>query len=263
VTRVADDDTNRADDTRRLLIAIGLRLLHERGPSAAVGHIRLSSVLRRAGLTTGAAYRIWDDQVAYQRDPALEAVRFRDHVSNEGTVAAVVPAILDPAGSWYEVIRRGSEVNLRSYPEDVRFLTSLAIRASSYNDPELIEAGRQRHTEALASYSELYDTVLRWSRRRMREGFTLHHLAAAMAAISEGFGLQNAAGIPHERLELDPTAGAPGDRGWSLLAVCAVAVCEQLTEPDPEAPPFDPATLPAGWLAAAPGPPPDKGPPSD
>ena len=170
MTRVADDDTNRADDTRRLLIAIGLRLLHERGPSAAVGHIRLSSVLRRAGLTTGAAYRIWDDQVAYQRDPALEAVRFRDHVSNEGTVAAVVPAILDPAGSWYEVIRRGSEVNLRSYPEDVRFLTSLAIRASSYNDPELIEAGRQRHTEALASYSELYDTVLRWSRRRMREG---------------------------------------------------------------------------------------------
>ena len=55
---------NRAEDTRRLLISIGLRLLHERGPSAAVGPIRLSGVLRRAGLTTGAAYRIWDDRVA-------------------------------------------------------------------------------------------------------------------------------------------------------------------------------------------------------
>ena len=118
---------NRAEDTRRLLISVGLRLLHERGPSAAVGHIRLSSVLRRAGLTTGAAYRIWDDQIAYQRDLALEAMRFRDHVSNEGTVAAVVPAILDPSGSWHEAIRHGAEVNLRSYPEDVAFLTSPSV----------------------------------------------------------------------------------------------------------------------------------------
>ena len=250
---------NRAEDTRALLIAIGLRLLHERGPSAAVGHIRLSSVLRRAGLTTGAAYRIWDDQVAYQRDLALEAVRYRDAVSNEGTVAAVIPEILDPSGTWQEAIRLGSEANLRSYPADVAFLTSLAIRASSYNDPGLIESGLQRHAEALASYSELYETVLRWSRRRLRPGFTLHDLAAAMAAISEGFGLQNAAGVPHERLTLDPRAGAPGDREWSLLAVCAVAVCEQLTEPDPTAPPFDPATLPARWLAGLPVPPPEEG----
>jgi AcrR family transcriptional regulator len=242
---------NRAEDTRRLLIAIGLRLLHERGPSAAVGHIRLSSVLRRAGLTTGAAYRIWEDQTAYQRDLALEAVRFRDSGSNEGTVAAVIPALLDPAGTWYEAIRLGAEANLRSYPEDVAFLTSLAIRASSYNDPGLIEAGLQRHAEALTSYSELYDTVLRWSGRRLRPGFTLHDLAAAMAAISEGFGLQNAAGVPHERLRLNESADGPGDHEWSLLAVCAVAVCEQLTEPDPEAQPFDPATLPARWLQGA------------
>lgn len=239
---------NRAEDTRRLLIAIGLRLLHERGPSAAVGHIRLSSVLRRAGLTTGAAYRIWEDQTAYQRDLALEAVRFRDSGSNEGTVAAVVPTLLDPDGTWYEAIRLGSEANLRSYPEDVAFLTSLAIRASSYNDPGLIDAGLQRHAEALASYSELYDTVLHWSGRRLRRGFTLHDLAAAMAAISEGFGLQNAAGVPHERLQLDGSADGPGDREWSLLAVCAVAACEKLTEPDPDAQPFDPAQLPARWL---------------
>lgn len=243
---------NRAEDTRRLLITIGLRLLHERGPSAAVGHIRLSSVLRRAGLTTGAAYRIWEDQTAYQRDLALEAVRFRGSGSNEGTVAAVVPELLDPAGTWYEAIRLGAEANLRSYPEDVAFLTSLAIRASSYNDPELLEAGLQRHAEALTSYSELYDTVLRWSGRRVRAGFTLHDLAAAMAAISEGFGLQNAAGVPHERLRLDGSADGPGEREWSLLAVCAVAVCEQLTEPDPEAELFDAAQLPQRWLHGGP-----------
>lgn len=240
-----------AEDTRRRLIAIGLQLLHERGPSAAVGHIRLSSVLRRAGMTTGAAYRIWEDQTAYQRELALEAVRYRDRVSNERTVAAAIPAMLDPTGSWYDAIRQGSEPNLRSYPQDVAFLTTLAIRASSYSDQELVEAGRRRHAEALASYGEVYDAVLRWSGRRMRAGFTLHDLAAALAAVSEGFGLQNAAGAPHERLPLDPAASGPGDRDWSLLAVVAVAVCEHMTEPDPQAPPFDVASLPASWLAAA------------
>lgn len=240
-----------AEDTRRLLIAIGLQLLHERGPSAAVGHIRLSSVLRRAGLTTGAAYRIWEDQTAYQRELALEAVRYRDRISNERTVAAAIPAMLDPDGTWYDAIRCGSEPNLRSYPEDVAFLTTLAIRASSYSDPQLVAAGRQRHAEALASYGEVYDAVLRWSGRRMRAGFTLHDLASALAAVSEGFGLQNAAGVPHERLRLDPTGSGPGERDWSLLAVAAVAICERLTEPDPDAPPFDLATLPARWLAAA------------
>lgn len=241
---------NRAEETRRILLGIGLRMLHERGPSATVSHIRLSSVLRRAGLTTGAAYRIWDDQTAYQRDLALEALRYRDHLSNARTVAAVVPAILTDAASWQEVIRRGAEPNLRSYPEDVAFLTSLAIRASSYGDPELLEAGHERHREALASYGELYDAVLGWSGRRMRPGFRLLDLAAALAAASEGFGLQNAAGVPHERLQLDAVAGGAGDVQWSLLAVTAVALCEQMTEPEPEAGPFDPADLPARWLAA-------------
>lgn len=238
-----------ADETRKILITIGLQLLHERGPSAAVGHIRLSSVLRRAGLTTGAAYRLWEDQTAYQHDLALEAVRFRDQISNATSVAAVIGTLANPGGNWAEVVRLASEANLRSFPQDVAFLTTLAIRASAYGDAELVQAGRQRHAEALASYSQLYDVVLRWSQRRMRAGFTLHDLATALAALSEGFGLQDGTGIVHERLQLDATAEGPGDRSWSLLAVAAVCICERLTEPDPQAPPFDPATLPRRWLA--------------
>lgn len=242
---------NSAEDTRRLLLGIGLRMLHERGPSATVSHIRLSSVLRRAGLTTGAAYRIWGDQDGYHRELALEALRYRDRRSNERTVAEVVPAMLADRVSWREVVRRGAEPNLRSYPEDAAFLTALAIRASSYGDPELLEAGHARHREALESYAELYDAVLGWSGRRMRAGFRLLDLAAALAAASEGFGLQNAAGLPHERLQLDETATGPGELSWSLLAVTTVALCELMTEPDPGAAEFDSSSLPARWLAVA------------
>ena len=70
--------------------------------------------------------------------------------------------------------------------------------------------------------------------------------------------MQNAAGVPHERLQLDATADGPGDRERSLLAVCAVAVSERLTKPDAAAP-FDPTTLPAPWLAGGSAAPADDG----
>ena len=240
---------NSAEDTRRLLLGIGLQLLHERGPSTTVSHIRLSSVLRRAGLTTGAAYRIWGDQDGYHRELALEALRYRQLGSTQRTLAAVVPAMVESV-PWQEVIRRGAEPNLRSYPEDIAFLTSLAIRASSYGDPDLLEAGHERHREALAAYGELYAAVLGWSGRRMRAGFRLSDLAAALAAASEGFGLQNAAGVPHEHLRLDALGRTAGDVDWSLLAVTTVALCEHMTEPDPDPAPFDPDSLPQAWRDA-------------
>lgn len=50
-----------------------MEMLLERGVSAGVGHIRLQEVVRRAQLTTGAAYRLWADQDDFHRDlgPAI------------------------------------------------------------------------------------------------------------------------------------------------------------------------------------------------
>jgi hypothetical protein len=46
------------DETCHLLIETGIALLHERGATPGVSHIRLQDVLKRAGFTTGAAYRL-------------------------------------------------------------------------------------------------------------------------------------------------------------------------------------------------------------
>lgn len=238
-----------AEDTRRLLIDIGLRMLHERGPSAAVAHIRLSTVLRRAGMTTGAAYRIWSDQDAYQRELAVHALEYRDRASNELTVQAVLPVLMR-GGSWQDAVRAGSEVNLHPFPEHLPFLTMLAVRASGYGDPEISAASHRRHAEAVSAHGELYAAVLAWSRRRMRAGFELVDLTTALAAISEGFGLQRASGIDHRRLRLDDAGAAAGEVDWSLLGVCATAVCERMTEPDPVAPPVDVASLERSLVAA-------------
>src|SRR5690606_4054701 len=62
-----------AAETRQLLLDTGVEMLYETGISPPVAHIRLQNVLRRAGLTTGAAYRIWANQEDFQLDLAEEA----------------------------------------------------------------------------------------------------------------------------------------------------------------------------------------------
>jgi AcrR family transcriptional regulator len=221
-----------AAQTRALLIDTALGMLHERGPVAGVGHIRLSDVVERAGLTTGAAYRLWDDQRAFHGELAIAAVRWRDAMSTAKTIARIEDAVAAGA-PWPEVVRLGADANLHQFPEDIAFLTSLALRASAYGDPELVTASRERNRSALAAYGELYDAMLLIYRRRMKAPFTLQHLCSAFAALAEGFGLQAASGEPHPRVHLE----SPDDRtgsDWSLLAVAVVALLEHLTEPCPD-----------------------------
>ena len=215
--------------TRGLILDTALRMLHEQGPSAGVSHIRLSEAVGRAGLTTGAAYRLWNDQQAFHDELAITAMRWRDAESTARTEAAIGP-VMSTGGPWQEVIRRGSEANLQTYPDEIAFLTMLALRVSAYRQPQLVAASQQRHREAMQAYGRLYSTVLEVYRRRMRTPFTLDHLCSAFAALAEGFQVQAACGEPHPRLHIDggdPLIGMD----WTLLAVAAEALIERMTEP--------------------------------
>ena len=68
------------EQTKDLLIRTGLAMLLDRGITAGVSHIRLQEVVKRAGLTTGAAYRLWADQDAFHHDLAVAAARWRSDV---------------------------------------------------------------------------------------------------------------------------------------------------------------------------------------
>lgn len=218
-----------AQQTRGLIMDTALHMLHEQGPTAGVTHIRLSEVLDRAGLTTGAAYRLWDDQKAFHQELAVTAVRWRDDESTARTERAIGPVMMS-GGPWQEVIRRGSEANLQTFPEEIAFLTMLALRVSAYRQPELVAASQRRHVEAMQAYGRLYSAVLATYRRQMRPPFTLDHLCSAFAALAEGFQVQAACGEPHPRVHIaadDPLLGTE----WTLLAVAAEALIERMTEP--------------------------------
>lgn len=216
-------------------------MLHERGVIAGVSHIRLQDVLKRAGLTTGAAYRLWTDQEEFHRELAVAATRWRDDVPINQTISAIRP-VVDAHASLADVIRVATAAQIDGMADRVEssgrrsttFLTTLALRATAGHSQELRAASNARHRESVDSFLELYAGLMQAYGRRMREPFTVRHFATAMAALGEGFALQAIEGEPHPTVVLaDPDTGATNE--WTLFGAAVEGLVAAFTEPDPRA----------------------------
>lgn len=215
------------EETRALLLRVGMQMLLERGVSAGVQHIRLQDVLRRAGLTTGAAYRLWADQTDYQRDLAVAMVQLRltaptDYARGavEGLIAAGAPGD--------DVIRAAADAHLRSASLDAEdpahardaqsFLIALALRTTADTWPELKEASRERHRESTAAFAEFYTLLMDAYGLRMKSPLTIEDFTEAMAAMGEGFAMRALEGVPHRTYDAAEGDEIPDGR-WSLFAL--------------------------------------------
>lgn len=216
-----------AEQTRELLIGCAIDMLHEQGASAPVSHIRLGDVVKCAGLTTGAAYRLWNNQAEFHRDLAVAAIAWRSTSPAGPTVDSLRDLVHDGA-PVSAILRAGAEVNLHVDPVSHAFLVTIALRASAHRDHLLLDASLQRHTEAIESFAELYDAMMNHFGRRMRAPFTLRHFTLTLAALSEGFVLQSMTGEVHPRLDDVTESGSMEE--WTLLAASAMAIVEYMTD---------------------------------
>jgi AcrR family transcriptional regulator len=222
-----------AEQTRQLLLDTAVQILHEKGPAAGVLHVRLSDVLTRTGLTTGAAYRLWDNQQDFHDALAVAAMRWRDRSMLERTTQAAF-SVVAGGGGLEDLLRAAGAANVQDLPADNGIMTTLALRAAAYNQPGLLRASAERSQHMVASFHQLYLDLLRTYGLRMQEPFTLDHLADGMSALVDGFGVQTACGAQHPSITL-------GDNSWTLLGVCLTALVRHMTEPDPAAPVQSPA----------------------
>ena len=134
---------------------------------AGVGHLRLKDVARRAGLTTGAAYRIWPNQSAFHDDLAVTAATRRDEQPLTRTLKAVHD-LVDAGAPLNDVLRRGAAAQLEGLigaddegsAESIGFRNSLALRAAALGNDELRAASLARHRESLDSFCQLYEVLL-------------------------------------------------------------------------------------------------------
>lgn len=222
-----------------------MQMLLERGVSAGVQHIRLQQVLRRAGLTTGAAYRLWADQTDYQRDLAVAMVKQR-FMHPAAIARAAVAELIENKSDPELVIRAAAATHVDPPPsdgarpaalDDQAFLVALALRTAASTWPELAEASRARHEDSLRDYAELYQLLMDTYGLRMKRPLTIMDFTDAMAALGEGFAVRRLEGIPHRRVHttIDGDDEVPAGE-WSLFAIGVRALVNEMMTPiDPVA----------------------------
>lgn len=228
-----------ASETRELLIQTGIELLMERGVVAGVSHIRLKEVVAQAGLTTGAAYRLWDNQDHFHRDLAVAATQWRDEAPMAVTLRAVRP-LVEAKAPMVDVIRAAAAAHIVGVsrrpepvePDDPRpppFLTSVALRASTCTDPELRAANLKRHRDQVNPYIDLYQFLMDLYGRRLRPPLTIEHFANTLAALGEGFALQINEGEVHPVLAVEHDDGECHE--WTVFGLAVQAIVDRFTEP--------------------------------
>jgi len=227
------------EQTRALLIKVGMQMLLERGVSAGVQHIRLQDVLRRANLTTGAAYRLWSDQSDYQRDLAVAMVRLRI-MGPADSARTAVEDLVAAGASGDDVIRAAALSHIRSATKDLSdpadaldaqsFLIALALRTAADTWPELKQASRDRHRESIEAFAEFYGFLMESYGMRMKSPLTLTQFTEAMAAMGEGFAVRALEGIDHPRIEVSDDDEAPGGE-WTLFALGVRALVREFMVP--------------------------------
>lgn len=227
------------EETRSLLISTGMEMLLDRGISAGVAHIRLQEVVRRAGLTTGAAYRLWADQDDFHRDLAVAMARWRHDRPAESSVLAV-EELLRSGKPLDEVIRLAAVRHVQSFDGDGGtggsrtsrlFLIALALRATAQTWDDLKVASNERHEESVEEFVTFYRMLMSAYGFRMRTPYTIRDFAVAMAALGEGFALHAIEGLDHPMLTIDvDDEGPPGE--WTLFGICVRGLVHQFMVAD-------------------------------
>jgi AcrR family transcriptional regulator len=215
--------------SRQALLDAGVELLVESGVTPGVEHVKMAAAARRAGYTTGAAYRFWDNQHEFQRDVVVELLHRRDEIAVAETVAGI-RHLVDAGAPFLEMIRAGSAANVHRFPDAALYFTTLVVRATTLWDAELRAVSAERVRDGLDSFVQLYEVLLRVFDRQMRPPYRVQHLALVLAALAEGFSIQGSTGIDHphfERTDLGPRVGSD----WTLLGVCIEALVAAFTEP--------------------------------
>ena len=227
------------EQTKALLIRAGMQMLLERGVSAGVQHIRLQDVLRRTGLTTGAAYRLWADQSDYQRDLAVAMMRMRV-AGPADTVRSAVADLIGTGATSDEVICAGSLAHVRTTTSDLddptsvldsqSFLIALALRATAHTWPELQEAAHARHRESVEAFAEFYSGLFDAFDRRLKTGLSVTDFSEALAALAEGFAIRALQGLEHPMYDFAEDDEAPTGQ-WTLMGIAVRALVTEFTVP--------------------------------
>lgn len=172
------------EQTRQLMLETGKELLQERGVPEEIP-IKLSDVLARLRLTTGAAYHIWDSQDAYRRDLTL----FVAQTLTPDAIPDLHQLVEEcNTGDFHTTVSASAKRYLESYINGDVYLR-LYFWAIKSPSAEVAEATEQAYT-ANSSFPMLCQEAIRHCDRRIVGTLDAQEVDAATLALLDGFSLR-------------------------------------------------------------------------
>lgn len=143
--------------------------------------LRLRLVLEELGLTTGAAYNIWENQQHFQEDLAYELAINFDWASPITT-----DLDLDPFNRPLdEVVRLGNSY-FNYFVSTNRFFVLLRFWGVAEISEAMQIAIRSGYYTNRAAWTEFFEAGLAWAERSLKADYTIDDLATAITVIVEG-----------------------------------------------------------------------------
>jgi AcrR family transcriptional regulator len=174
-------------ETRERLLEAGRQLVVREGLRASID-VRLTDVLDEVGLTTGAAYNIWDSQDHYRRELALYIARnvqwADDRLILEGRSSLPLDLSLD---EWVTAV---ADLYFEAFVSSWDYFILLHFWGVKEPDEELQEALRAGYDIVHQRFMVLFGATLERFGRVVKEPYTLDDLCTLMTAVCEGLALR-------------------------------------------------------------------------
>ncbi len=176
------------DDTRHKLLEAGRELLVADGLRQVID-IRLTDVLELVGLTTGAAYNIWDSQDEYRHELAIHVAKNLEWADDRLLRDSLAEMPTDvPMDQW---ITAAGNAYFEAFVARWDYYILLQFWGVKNPDPELIEAIRQGYDMVHQRLVFLFQVTSDMYSLELEDPYTLDDMAVAATAICEGLAIRH------------------------------------------------------------------------
>ena len=238
-----------SDELRQLLLDAGLRVLYRQGLRATASHVQMTEATAELASTHGikvgmgsifGPHRLWPDVRTYQLDLLEAAINDTSGGGpNDSSLALIHEFLSDMRGEPYssraammtELCRIAGTLNGYVKPRDPKGrswdlwvgIWATAMTADDAGD-RLVPALREEVSRTNRSFVSVYKVMLDKLALRIREPYTIEHLALLAGAMTDGIALRSAV----DPDSTGPIQGLAHDREWNLLGVGLAAIAHEI-----------------------------------
>lgn len=162
-----------------MLLAKGLRQVID---------IRLTDVLSNVGLTTGAAYNIWESQDDYRRDLAIFVagnLQWSDELLEKALIDVAEEVTLE---QW---IKTAGDAYFEAFTTRFDYFIMLQFWGVKDPDEELVDAIREGYRIVHQRLVALFEATIEMYDLDLLSPYTVDDVAVAATAICEGLALRH------------------------------------------------------------------------